>query len=69
MIIKPFETLLTSSTKKTKNHNMQTASPYNNNKSKTSCLHVPAYVFLGIFLCDFVRENSLEKNAPTTFLI
>ena len=43
---------------------MQTASPYNNNKSKTSCLHVPAYVFLGIFLCDFVRENSLEKNAP-----
>ena len=47
---------------------MQTASPYNN-KSKTSCLHVPAYVFLGIFLCDFVRENSLEKNAPTTFLI
>ena len=68
MIIKPFETLLTSSTKKTKNHNMQTASPYNN-KSKTSCLHVPAYDFLGIFLCDFVRENSLEKNAPTTFLI
>lgn len=41
---------------------MQTASPYNKNKSKTSCLHVPAYVFLGIFLCDFVRENSLEKK-------
>lgn len=49
---------------------MQTASPYNKNKSKTSCLHVPAYgFFLGIFLCDFVRENSLEKNVPTTFLI
>ena len=38
-------------------------------KSKTSCLHVPAYVFQKSFLCDFVGENSFEKNAPTTFLI
>lgn len=48
---------------------MQTASPYNKNKSKTSCLHVPAYVFQRSFLRDFVGENSFEKNAPTTFLI
>lgn len=43
--------------------------PYNKDKSKASCLHVLAYVFQRSFLCDFVGENSFEKNAPTTFLI
>lgn len=47
----------------------KTAIPYNKDKSKTSCLHVPAYVFQRSFLCDFVGENSFEKNVPTTFWI
>ena len=31
--------------------------------------HIPAYVFQRYFLCDFVVENTSEKNVRTTVLI
>lgn len=44
--------------------------PYNQDKSKTFCsTRLSLKAFQKNFLCDFVEENSFEKNARTTFLI